>query len=161
MIPHALSRALSSSPAADSFYLDRWATISHGEGLQGINSCFSPSPSLIYQTAHLSRAAACYCSKLAQATRSLCLNVFLCRRRLTREILQKTERERVLRCLVFGVHRSSKSALWTYSREPIKSQFPTTGFRTVKIANPLISSLFHTLTLLPSTSIPRTPRVLR
>ena len=35
-----------------------------------------------------------------------CLNVFPCRaRRHTREILQKTELERVLRCLGFGVHR--------------------------------------------------------
>jgi len=91
LIPHALSRALSSSPAADSFYLDRWATISHAEGLQGINSCFAPTPLARYQTAHLSRARRLHLQQLAQETRFLCLNVLSCSRRLTREILQKTE----------------------------------------------------------------------
>ena len=46
-------------------------------------------PSIMYQTAHLSRAAACYCGKRAQTTRSPCLSVLSCRIRLAREILQK------------------------------------------------------------------------
>ena len=102
-------------------------------GYKGLTHASRLRPSLIYQTAHLSRAAACYCGKRAQATRSPCLNALPCRRKCTHEIPQKTELKRVLRCLVFGVHRKdlgvSVSSLrdWIKQVEKRANPFPGSG----------------------------------